>query len=230
MPRGGKRNGSGRKLGSGLFQVKTDVLRLPEHLVSDEQRQGIVDVDLHLQGIEQDFPWLAKSLPSLLKLLRAQELEIMRFSKPKKKAKQISSMYRKHMIPVAATLDLVPLSSDFDESTYEEVDLLQEFGDPDVTIFLSVMGESMIEAGIYPGDELVVEVINYPMRIPNYGDLIVASIDGKVTIKEFHSVGDQSFLVPHNEKLERTEITDDAVFHVYGIVRKLIRSFSKRRF
>jgi len=228
MPRGGSGRNQGRKEGSGLFKVKTKPFRLPEHL--HEQRKGIVDVDLHLQGIDQDFPWLAETLPSLLKLLQAQELEISRFSKPKRKAMQTTSVYRRHTIPVAATLDLVPLSSDFDESTYEEIDLLQEFGDPDVTIFLTVRGESMIEAGIHPEDELVVEIINYPIRIPNSGDLVIASVDGKVTVKEFRSVSNQAFLVPHNEELEQIEITDATIFHVYGIVKKLIRSFKKRRF
>jgi DNA polymerase V len=228
MSRGGKRDGSGRKPNSGQFNGPTKPVRLPEHLEKD--RRAIVDVDLYLQQIMQDFSWLAETLPEMLKLLQAQEVKVVRFSKPSKKATKVPSIYRKHMIPVAATLDLVPLSSDFDESTYEEIDLLKEFGDPDVTIFLTVRGESMIDAGIEPGDELVVEVINYPMRTPNHGDFIIASLDGRVTVKEFHQVNNKAFLVPHNENLEQTEITDNVDFHVYGIVRKQIRSFKKRRF
>lgn len=233
MPRGGKRKNAGSKEGSRVYpqinsKIKTEPVRLPKPL--KDMRQAIVNVDLHLQAIQRDFPWLAENLPLLLQSLQAQEVEVIRFSLAKKKRNSLSSTYRKHEIPVAATFDLTALSSDFDESTYEEIDLLQEFGDPEFTIFLTVRGESMIDAGIEPGDELVVEVINYPIQIPNSGDIVIASVDGRATVKEFRKVNNKALLVPYNDQLEELEIVEDDEFHVYGIVKKMIRSFKRRRF
>lgn len=227
MSRGGRRLGSGRKRNSGKFGVPTDVTRLPKRLTNEEQRQAIVSVDLLLQKVERDFIWLLKKLPSLLENIQNQDIEISRFPNSSRNSPKTFSLYRRHMIPVAASFGLVPLLSDFDESAYEEVDLMREFGDPDVTILLTVIGQSMIEADIYPGDELIVEIINYPIRKPNYGDIVIASMDGEVTIKEFRFVNEKAFLVPHNQELEQIEIIDDDRFHVHGIVKKLIRPFGK---
>lgn len=230
MARGGKREDAGRKLNSGKFKVKTKSARLPEHLTDLELRQAIVDVDLHLQKVNRDFIWLAKTINSFLDLSHDREAKVVRFSRQNQKDIPSSALYRKSAIPVAATFAQTPLSSDFDESAYEEIDLLQEFGDPSRTVLLAVRGESMIDVGIEPGDELVVEVIDYPMRVPNYGDLVIALLNGEVTVKEFQEVNNRSFLVPHNKELDRIEITRDDNFHIYGIVRKMIRTFKKRNF
>lgn len=227
MTRGGRRPGAGRPPGSGKHGEPTEPIRLPERLKNDEQIDGIVKVSRHLREIEQDFPWLARKLPELLKLSQNQEKKVVHLSDTKKKTNQ-PSIYRKQLMPVAATFNPGTSFSDFDDSNYDEVDLALEFGDPGVTVIITVEGESMIDAGIEPGDELVVERINYPMRIPNYGDLVIASLNGEATVKEFRKVNNKAFLVPHNKELEKIEITEDDKFHVYGIVRKLIRSFRKR--
>jgi repressor LexA len=63
---------------------------------------------------------------------------------------------------------------------------------------LKVKGESMIDAGIRPGDLVVVE------RRPTYkpGEIVVASIDGEYTMKYLRKKGETFYLEPANEKFK----------------------------
>lgn len=53
---------------------------------------------------------------------------------------------------------------------------------PAATFFVRVEGESMIEAGIFPKDVLVVD----RSLKPGHGDTVIASVNGEFTVKELH--------------------------------------------
>ncbi len=59
---------------------------------------------------------------------------------------------------------------------------------------LKVKGDSMIDAGICPGDLVIVE------RRPTYktGQIVIASIEGEYTMKYLRKQGDQYYLEPAN--------------------------------
>lgn len=52
---------------------------------------------------------------------------------------------------------------------------------PSSTYMLEVKGDSMIEAGIMPGDHVLVE----KGRQPNFGDIVIANVDGEWTMKYY---------------------------------------------
>lgn len=86
------------------------------------------------------------------------------------------------------------------------------------TYLLKVKGDSMIEAGICPGDMVVVE------RRQTYkpGQIVIASIDNEYTMKYLRKKGDKYYLEPANSKYQpiypREEFRIEAV--VTAVVRK----------
>ncbi len=83
---------------------------------------------------------------------------------------------------------------------------------------LKVKGESMIDAGIYPGDLVIVE------RRTAYkpGQIVIASVDGEYTMKYLRKNGDQYYLDPANAAYKpiypKGALNIEAV--VTGVVRK----------
>lgn len=89
----------------------------------------------------------------------------------------------------------------------------------EATYMLEIKGESMINAGIRPGDTALVE----RGREPKHGDIVIAEVDGKWTMKYYHveSKGKVA-LVPANPKFPtlypKEELRIEAV--VTAIIRK----------
>ena len=88
----------------------------------------------------------------------------------------------------------------------------------DATYILRVQGESMIDAGIMPGDLLLVE----RGRDPKDGDIVVAEVDHAWTLKYFRKSKGQIYLAPANKQfraiLPKEELKISAV--VVGAIRK----------
>lgn len=59
---------------------------------------------------------------------------------------------------------------------------------------LQVSGESMIDAGIFDGDWIVVR----SQPVAEQGEFVAALIDGEATVKEFHRDRSGVWLLPHN--------------------------------
>ncbi len=63
------------------------------------------------------------------------------------------------------------------------------------TYLLRVQGDSMIDAGILPGDSVLVE----RRKEAKNGDIVIAEVDGEWTIKVFQKHGQRVFLEPANK-------------------------------
>ena len=89
---------------------------------------------------------------------------------------------------------------------------------PAATFFVRVEGASMIEAGIHPGDILIVDraVEAKP------GSIVIAVIDGEFTVKRYHRAGDRCFLLAENPRFSPIEITEDMAAEVWGVVSYVI--------
>jgi repressor LexA len=89
----------------------------------------------------------------------------------------------------------------------------------EATYMLEVKGLSMMNAGILPGDTALVE----RGRDPKHGDIVIACVDGKWTMKFYHILADKRIvLVPANPKFSpiypREELRVEAI--VIAIIRK----------
>lgn len=83
---------------------------------------------------------------------------------------------------------------------------------------LSVQGESMIEAGIYDGDKIIVR----KQSVAENGDIVVALIDDSATVKRFFKRDGYFVLHPENETMQDIIVNEVAIL---GIVIGLVRKF-----
>lgn len=90
---------------------------------------------------------------------------------------------------------------------------------PEATFILKVSGDSMIEAGIQPGDLALIE----RGKNPKDGDVVVASVDGEWTLKYYMFENKKIVLVPANKKYEK--IYPQESLTLGGIVISIIRKY-----
>ncbi|MCM1285386.1 MAG: transcriptional repressor LexA [Acetobacter sp.] len=83
---------------------------------------------------------------------------------------------------------------------------------------LHVKGDSMINAGIYDGDIIIVE----QCPTADNGDIVVALIGDEATVKRFYKENGHFRLQPENDKYEPI-IVDECV--ILGKIKTLIRSY-----
>ena len=89
------------------------------------------------------------------------------------------------------------------------------------TFMLKVRGESMINAGIYSGDYILVE----ETPVASDGEIIVALVEDSVTVKRFYKEEDHFRLQPENDALEPILVPMDTPFSIVGKVIGLFRIF-----
>ncbi len=106
-----------------------------------------------------------------------------------------------------------------EENIEETLPIAEDFtGDGDL-FMVRVRGDSMIDAGIFDGDFVVVRV----QPTAENGQIVVAGIPGdEATVKTFRRDGDTVTLVPHNERLAPMEFSGDEVT-IYGRVVTVLR-------
>jgi DNA polymerase V len=94
---------------------------------------------------------------------------------------------------------------------------------PAATFFVRVDGDSMVQAGIYPGDILVVD----RSITAEHGDAIIVAIHGELTVKELE-LRPTVRLVPRNEAYSPIEIPEGAELDIFGVVTNVIRAIRHR--
>lgn len=81
---------------------------------------------------------------------------------------------------------------------------------------LKVKGESMINAGIFDGDNILVQ----RQSTASDGDMVVALVEESATVKTFYKEGDHYRLQPENDNMEPIIVDDCAVLgKVFGVFR-----------
>ncbi len=84
---------------------------------------------------------------------------------------------------------------------------------------LKVKGDSMIEAGIFEGDLVIIS----PKANAINGDIIVARVDDEVTVKIYENKNQQIRLIPQNKMYEPIVIEDKNEFSIVGKVTGVVR-------
>lgn len=88
------------------------------------------------------------------------------------------------------------------------------------TFLVRVSGQSMMDAGIYEDDLLVVD---RSMR-PIHGKIVIAALDGQLTVKRLHHKNNQSFLMPENRKFKPIKIAPENEMLILGVVTHVIHA------
>lgn len=91
---------------------------------------------------------------------------------------------------------------------------------PDRTFMLTVSGDSMIDAGIHPGDIVLVERGSSAKN----DQIVVACVDGEWTLKYYQKKGDSVWLNPANKHYPA--IYPKQTLEIAGIVVSVIRKYT----
>lgn len=126
-------------------------------------------------------------------------------------------------IPCERPLFMVPVAAGFPSPAEDymegKLDLNKHLiKHPAATFFVRVAGDSMIDAGIHPGDILIVDRSLEPAD----KKVVIAVIEGELTVKRIRMTGGKVFLVPENENYEPIPIESEMNFEIWGVVTSVI--------
>lgn len=91
---------------------------------------------------------------------------------------------------------------------------------PSATFFLRVSGSSMINAGIHHNDILIVD---RSLEAAD-GKVVIASVNGELTVKRLHYEGKKIQLVAENDAYPPIDISEEADFRIWGVVTNVVHS------
>ena len=92
---------------------------------------------------------------------------------------------------------------------------------PSATFYIYVKGTSMVDAGIYDGDLMIVD----RSLSPTSNNIVVAIIDGEFTVKRILKKNNQIYLIPDNKSYSPICVNDNMDFQVWGVVTHTIHHF-----
>ena len=96
---------------------------------------------------------------------------------------------------------------------------------PAATYFVRAAGDSMLEAGIRPGDILVVDRSLEAVD----GSIVIAAVDNEFTVKYLRKNAAGVCLEPANRKYKPITFTEGMELRLFGVVTALIHQFVKER-
>ena len=195
ITRGGNRLGAGRKQGSGKFGELTEVIRIPS-----SQKAAVSDF---LEAYQR------KHLQENLDAVTQIELPV---DNPSLLLRPLFSSKVPAGVPSPA--------DDHIEKRLDANDYLIDRQES--TFFVTIQGESMINAGLLSGDKAVVD----RSKQAAVGDIIMAMVDGAFTIKTLgkHKNG-MPRLIPANPDYSVIEINENMQFEIWGVVTGSFRRY-----
>ena len=190
--RGGKRAGSGRKRGSSDYGESTRPLRIPESLI-----QQVENLLRARKKCHQEQRNLAQQL-------------IFPASEPLKQT-----------IPLFAGRVAAGFPSPADDYVEKRLDLNELLVKrPAATFFVRAEGESMLGAGIHPGDILVVDRSLEPVS----GAVVICAVNGELTVKSLRYRDGQPLLVAENPDYADILLNEETDMVIWGVVTNVIHA------
>jgi DNA polymerase V len=91
---------------------------------------------------------------------------------------------------------------------------------PEATFFLRVKGDSMTGAGIHHGDLLIVD----RSLSPASGRVVVATLNGELTVKRLHRSRGKLTLKAENPAYPDIAVNDEHEFQIWGVVAHVVHT------
>jgi repressor LexA len=147
---------------------------------------------------------------------RARAIEIIKFPNNKTEYSNSNSI----PIPILGKIAAGhPIEAISDNTNY--LDIPQSLLGKGEYFLLEVEGDSMINAGIFDGDQVIIEKRNDAKN----GEIVVALIDNnEATLKRIYKRGQQLALQPENPNFKTVIYGPDRV-QIQGILKQLIRKY-----
>ena len=110
-------------------------------------------------------------------------------------------------------------ADDYIENTLDLNEYLID--NPIATFMMRVAGDSMIGAGINDKDVLIVDRSKEPLS----GKIVVAVLDGELTVKRLEKSGKGYLLVPENSDYQPITVQGEQELIIWGVVTGIVRRF-----
>lgn len=124
-----------------------------------------------------------------------------------------------YAIPLYSCAISAGFPSPADEFLEGKLDLNQHLiHHPLATYFVRVSGESMLGAGIHPGDLLIVD----RSLEGRDGKIVIAVVNGELLVKRLKLEGTQPYLVAEHPDYPELKITEAMEFQIWGVVTNVI--------
>lgn len=88
------------------------------------------------------------------------------------------------------------------------------------TFFLRAAGDSMTGAGIHHGDILIVD----RSLDPADNNIVIAVLDGELTVKRIRKSADGLLLMPENKRYAPVRVTEEMDVAIWGVVTNVVHS------
>lgn len=207
---GGKRSGSGRPKGTGKYGEPTKAIRVPEGSIA------------HIKSfLENDYDETTTvPINDTSKINSASNVTILASMKTQTTDDQQS--FPLFSSKVAAGLPAYA-NDDLDDSIDLNDYLVQK---PNSTFMLKVQGMSMRDSGILPDDILIVD----RSERATHNKIVIAALDGELTVKRLYRRGDIVKLLPDNPDYPEIIIQKEAQLIIWGVVVGSFRRFEATKF
>ena len=142
---------------------------------------------------------------------------------PVSKVKYISEVVSKglHEVPMYSNKVAAGFPSPADDYLEDKIDLNQYLvKHPASTFLVRASGESMINAGIFPDDILVVD---RSLKAEN-GKVVIAVVDNELTVKRYKQKGKAIHLEPENDSYDPIVVSGESEAFVWGVVTNVIHN------
>ncbi|MCA0402257.1 MAG: translesion error-prone DNA polymerase V autoproteolytic subunit [Proteobacteria bacterium] len=120
-----------------------------------------------------------------------------------------------YAIPLYSSKVQAGFPSPADDYIERYLDLNAEYiKHPSATFLVTATGESMIEAGIFEGDVLLVD----KSLEATDGSIVIAALNGELTVKRLSHRNGCAQLLPANPKFPPIDITEELDVVIWGVV------------
>jgi DNA polymerase V len=187
---GGRRSGAGRKKGSNRFGEPTTRVRLPNSIL----------------------PMINDLLDNLVasRSIRSGDVDVL----------QLANELGKSSVTLFSSSVPAGFPSPADDHIENQLDLNEHFiRNPAATFCVRVTGESMSDAGIFPGDILIVD----RSREAVHGSIVIAVVEGELTVKRLYKKDGRLALNPENPAYQPIHINRDVDLIIWGVVSGVTR-------
>lgn len=124
-----------------------------------------------------------------------------------------------YMLPLYGSKVSAGFPSPADDHMEKKLDLNEYLiSCPEATFFVRATGNSMLGAGIYPDDILIVD---RSLDVKN-GKIVIAAVNGDLTVKRFEKKGNVIKLLPENPEYDAIEINEGDDIHIWGVVTGVV--------
>ncbi len=192
---GGARSGAGRPKGSGKYKEPTKAIRVPEGSIT------------YIKEFLESYPEVTELGPITT-------------------SESVSASSNDNIVKLEIPLFSSTVAAGFPSPAEDHVEETLDLNDymvqrPDSTFMLRVEGESMKNAGILPNDILIVD----RSLKATHNKIVIAAIDGELTVKRLFHRGGLVKLLPENPAYPEIELESEAELKIWGVVIGSFRRF-----